>query len=109
MFLNVDYNVYGELLHRYFPPERSGAGEQEKEGEGEEGPPGEGDSKEIQGGGVPSTAATDDKEPAAAGEEKIPILQKSVTEPGKPTKRNVLLFGVAYSYAVYILYSGKFW
>ena len=86
VFLNVDYNIYSELLHHYFPPERSGAGEQEKEGEGEgeEGPPGEDDSKEIQ------AAATGDKEPAAAGEEKVPILQKSVTEPGKPTNRNVL-------------------
>ena len=115
VFLNIDYNIYSELLNRYFPPERPLAWEQEKEGEGEEGPPGEGDSKETEGGGVPSTAVTGAKEPAAAGEEKdqlpmkeelekdvhVPILQKSITEPGKPTKRHVFQFSVAYSYAIY--------
>ena len=81
VFLNIDYNIYSELLHYYFPPEgtRSGEGEEEREGEGE-----------THGGGSPPATITEEKDKLLAKDEverNIPILKKSITEPGmKPTK-----------------------
>ena len=91
MFLNVDYNIYSELLHHYFPPEGSGAGGKEKEGERVEEEREERSTGETDGVGSPSTPLAGDKEPttaaAATGEEReteidVPILRKSITEPG---------------------------
>ena len=85
VFLNIDYNIYSELLQHYFPPEGTGSGEgeeEEREGEGE-----------TRGGGSPPTTITDAKEEKDKllakdeVERNVPILKKSITEPGmKPTK-----------------------
>jgi hypothetical protein len=84
VFLNVDYNIYSDLLQRYFPPERTGDGEgEEEEREGE-----------TCDGGQPSAAVTGAREPVTAAEERdklpvnkevkrdVPILMKSITVPG---------------------------
>ena len=104
VFLNIDYSIYCELLQQYFPPETPRAWEkEEKEGEVE------GSTGETRGEGSPATpVSSGDKEPAPTGEEReqlpterggverdvLPILKKSVTEPGneinQPCKRNVL-------------------
>ena len=122
MFLNVDYNIYGELLHHYFPPEGSGAGGKKKEGERVEEEREERSTGETDGVGSPSTPVADDKEPttaaAATGEEReteidVPILRKSITEPGiyilyvsQNYARSIELYVplVAYWY-IYMLYT----
>ena len=71
VFLNIDYNIYSELLQHYFPPEGTGSGEGEEEDEWE----GEG---ETHGGGSPPATITDTKE------EKDKLLAKDEVE------RNVL-------------------
>ena len=81
VFLNIDYNIYSELLQYYFPPEGTGSGEgeeEEREGEGET----------HGGGSPPGTKEEKDKLLAKNEVERnVPILKKSITEPGmKPTK-----------------------
>lgn len=87
VFLKVDYNIYSELLQHYFPPEGTRAGEgEEEEGEGE-----------MHGGGPPPATVTgteEEKDKLLAKNEverDVPILKKSITEPGmKPTVRHIL-------------------
>ena len=100
VFLKIDYKIYSDLLHEYFPSEGPGEEEEEQKEKGEweekeEGVAVKSDAMEVQDGGssADGTKPTKEKQLPSDTDDFVivkrgdsepvpPTLQKSITEPG---------------------------